>query len=58
MLARWGWGGAGGLGGWGLWWGDKGVHITCHIRFANYLSNVEMSNTLTMEEVRKKKNLT
>ena len=27
------------------------------VRFANYLSNVKMSNTMTMEEVRKKKEL-
>ena len=27
------------------------------LRFANYLSNVKTSNTMTMEEVRKKKEL-
>ena len=59
MLARWGWGWGWGLGGRGLGAvvgvGGKGVRITWHIIFANYLSNVKMSNTLTMEEVRKKK---
>ena len=34
--------------------GFKGVCMTSHIRFANYLSNVKMSNTMTMEEVLKK----
>ena len=53
-MALWGWGW--GVGGWGG--GVKGVHMTLHIRFANYLSKVKMSNTLTMEEVQKEKNLT
>ena len=46
-----------GAGGLGAVVGGKGVHMTLHIRFANYLSNVKMSNTLTMEEVQKKRTL-
>ena len=36
--------GAGGI--WGAGPGDRGVHMTWHIRFAYYLSNVKISNTL------------
>ena len=50
-------GGAGGLGAVVGGRGGKGLSITWHIIFANYLSNVKMSNTMTMEEVRKKKQL-
>ena len=46
-----------GLGGLGAVVGGRGVSHDI-LYFANYLSNVKMSNTMTMEEVRKKKNLT